>query len=311
MADYNKAVLCIGGAHIDRKFTPLNRLIEHTSNPVISDMSYGGVIRNVAENLSRLDVDVSLLSVVGNDALGNQLLKDMSSLMNINQIDMLDGFRTGQYYAVLNQSGDMDIAYADMSIYKEMNDKWILSKLAHLHSYAYVIADLNIQETGIHTLVDWALRHKQKLILIGVSEPKMSYLPRSLKGVDLLICNVNEAMAYFKQKVSYDRLFDLWKETGVNQVIMTGGPEDIGYLDSQHQVHYFKINPVAENLVIDTTGAGDAFSSGMIFGLLESKSLHEAMVYGEANAKLTIRCKDTVNQDLTVEHLLMEVSINE
>jgi sugar/nucleoside kinase (ribokinase family) len=46
-----------------------------TSNPARIRVSYGGVARNVAENLARLGQPVKLISVVGKDRPGDELLE--------------------------------------------------------------------------------------------------------------------------------------------------------------------------------------------------------------------------------------------
>ena len=61
-------VVCIGGANVDRKFHLKDAAQQGTSNPARMSVSVGGVARNVAENLGRLDYTVRLLTVAGNDA---------------------------------------------------------------------------------------------------------------------------------------------------------------------------------------------------------------------------------------------------
>ena len=48
-------VVCIGGANIDRKFHLKDAAQLGTSNPAAMSVSVGGVARNIAENLGRLD----------------------------------------------------------------------------------------------------------------------------------------------------------------------------------------------------------------------------------------------------------------
>ncbi|TIW31830.1 MAG: winged helix-turn-helix transcriptional regulator, partial [Mesorhizobium sp.] len=47
----SKRMICIGGAVLDRKYHAKKDLIFGTSNPVDGYRSFGGVARNVAENL--------------------------------------------------------------------------------------------------------------------------------------------------------------------------------------------------------------------------------------------------------------------
>ena len=63
-------VLVIGAANLDIKGIPEEPLLAGTSIPGQIRTSLGGVARNIAENLARLDVDTVLLTAVGDDPTG-------------------------------------------------------------------------------------------------------------------------------------------------------------------------------------------------------------------------------------------------
>src|SRR5829696_3958634 len=69
------SVHCIGGCVIDRSGETAEREARlHTSNIGTLVRSHGGAARNVAENLARLGVPVSLSTVVGGDEDGREVL---------------------------------------------------------------------------------------------------------------------------------------------------------------------------------------------------------------------------------------------
>jgi pseudouridine kinase len=68
-------VLVIGAASIDFVGRLKTDLRTGTSNPAQILGSYGGVARNIAENLARLGQPATLLAAVGEDQIGDQLLK--------------------------------------------------------------------------------------------------------------------------------------------------------------------------------------------------------------------------------------------
>ncbi|OQY23227.1 MAG: hypothetical protein B6I34_04900 [Anaerolineaceae bacterium 4572_32.1] len=55
--------------------------------------------------------------------------------------------------------------------------------------------------------------------------------------------------------------------------------------------------------VIDLTGAGDALTAAVIFGLLNDFSVNEAVQLGVSAAALTLQCRETVCTDLSLEIL--------
>src|SRR5476649_2289696 len=57
-----RPVMCIGAANLDRKLRTLAPLQMGTSNPASAEEVHGGVARNIAENLARLNVPATLLT---------------------------------------------------------------------------------------------------------------------------------------------------------------------------------------------------------------------------------------------------------
>ena len=70
----SRPIACIGAANLDRKLRSLATLTMGTSNPARQDESFGGVARNIAENLARLGAPVSLTTAIGDDSSGRALL---------------------------------------------------------------------------------------------------------------------------------------------------------------------------------------------------------------------------------------------
>ena len=85
-------VVVIGGANVDISVSSKTPLVPHDSTPGEIHCSPGGVARNVAENLSRLGVNVSLISVVGNDLFGQRLQEATAQAgVNVDALHVLPG----------------------------------------------------------------------------------------------------------------------------------------------------------------------------------------------------------------------------
>src|SRR3954466_3660607 len=107
----NRPIVCIGGANLDRKLRPLSKLKMATSNPARQDESFGGVARNIAENLARLSAPVALLTVVGDDSSGRALLEHAENIgIDTRGTLRLSGTCSGTYTAVLDDHGEMMLA---------------------------------------------------------------------------------------------------------------------------------------------------------------------------------------------------------
>ena len=75
MIDDNEYVLVIGSAGIDVKGTPLGEVAQGIASDGRIRNSVGGVARNIAEMLARLEIPIVLISAVGDDAEGERVIE--------------------------------------------------------------------------------------------------------------------------------------------------------------------------------------------------------------------------------------------
>ena len=113
-----RPISCIGAANLDRKLRSLAHLTMGTSNPARQDEAFGGVARNIAENLARLGAPVALTTAVGDDSSGRALLADAANQgIDTSATLTLANTCSGTYTAVLDDHGEMLVALADMDLY--------------------------------------------------------------------------------------------------------------------------------------------------------------------------------------------------
>lgn len=304
-------VMCIGAANMDYSFKATQNLVPKTSNPVVSTISFGGVVRNIAENLARLDMNVSLMTLVGDDTHGEALLNDASQLMHTFATDRLKGEVTGSYYSVLNCDGDMDIGYADMNITSHMDRSWILEHKRHLNLGQWIVCDMNVNHDAVDALIEWSRTNQKKLALIGVSGPKMKNLPKDIASIEVIIVNRDETQSYFQtEETDLEKLCRLWLRKGVRQAVVTGGKEGCAY-GNETVVQRQQAFSIEASKIINATGAGDAFSAALVYGLMQHETLERSVQYATSNASLTIQTATTVNRHLSLKEIKKEIERNE
>lgn len=292
-------VTCIGSANIDYTLSLNEKMIYGTSNPVTSSFSFGGVVRNIAENLARLDHKVSLMALVGEDNMADLLLDDSRKIMETFATDKVSQEKTGAYYSIIDKNGNMNVGFADMAINFKMDRSWILQHRKHLHLSNWLIADLNVQKTGIETLLEFSAQEQKQLILVGVSGPKMKNLPADLMGVHLLVCNLDESQAYFSTTNDNPaELCEMWLKTGLKNIVVTAGKNGSWFGDS-NTIKRQEALYVKNEDILDVTGAGDAFSAGVIHGMIQGQDISECVKIGTVNASLTIKSPFSVNKNLS------------
>ena len=225
----SKNICCIGAMNVDRKFNLTNKMSLKTSNPAVSSVSVGGVVRNIAENLGRMNYDVSLFSLAGIDEDFNIIKTATEPYMNMQHVSQVSGFATGMYNAILDSDGEMQLAIADMEINEKMNKSWIKQYESILIQAELIVIDLNLPRETVEYLIHLGRAHQVDLFVIPVSGPKMDRLPKDLMGVKWLIVNQDESESYFDLKVENEEdfhdLVNRWLSTGLENVVITRGVE--------------------------------------------------------------------------------------
>jgi len=282
----SKKVIALGEALIDRLGPPGG---DPSFDLPVTDC-FGGAPANVACALSRLGVDVSFVGSLGNDAFGKRF-KTLLIQRGINitglQQDKLrptrivlvrrdsDGERSFEGFA-----GDKGLGFADQAILLEQmikdwpividNAQWLVlgtiplaSKISSntflwcienaLHAGIKIALDLNWRPTfwrnKVSTDLAPSLDEKNKIISI-------------LKNVSLIKLAKEEAEWFFNTSNPIEISSSLPHGPSV---IVTDGSNPVSWLINNHSGNSITISPAK---VVDTTGAGDSFTAGLIYKLL-------------------------------------------
>ena len=145
----------IGGANVDLSATLNDAFIAADSNPGHVEVSYGGVARNIAHNLSLLGAKTQLLTVFGGDLFGG-LLHDYCRQQNIDvHLSERDSdYRSGVYLCINNHAGEMIAAVADTEVIRAITPEWLTKRSGEINSSDYVVVDTNVSEDAIRWLME-------------------------------------------------------------------------------------------------------------------------------------------------------------
>lgn len=300
-----RRIVCIGGAVLDRKYHARKALVFGTSNPVEGSRGFGGVARNVAENLVRLGVPTSLVSVVGDDEDGRALMRHLAGLgVDVSQVVTSAAHSTAEYAAILGPDNGLVLGVADMGIFDRFDPAQLDRIWPHIAPAAWVFADCNLPGATLAALIARRQGGRFRLAIDAVSSPKAVRLPQDLTGIDLLFLNNDEGNAmlargdprdYFEPEETVSRL----RERGAAEVVVTMGAEGI-VLASEKDV--IRVEPVPARPV-DVTGAGDAMIAATLYRLLSGEGTTAAIRVGTLAASLTIESQASVHPGLSVQLL--------
>ncbi len=123
-----------------------------TLNPGEIRWGWGGVARNMAENLARLGTEVQLITAVGDDWWGRALLRRLGELgIGTEGCLVVEGQPTSSYVAVYNRARELQIAFDAMGIIESITPG--LNRLRRLVREADIVCiDANPSPSALKTL---------------------------------------------------------------------------------------------------------------------------------------------------------------
>lgn len=303
-------VYCLGAMNTDRKLKVKEKALMGTSNPAFAEITAGGVGRNIADNIARLGIPITLLSGSGGDGDFEFLKQQASPNLDMSHVDVIEAYNTGSYTAVLDIDGRMIIALADMDIYDRLDCGWLETHRKELSAADKIIVDLNLPMETVRAALALAAKHQIETWVVSVSGPKMRHLPDNLEAVTWLIVNQDESEFFFDYPATDEKRFadlgDKWLETGVKNVIITRGAKPALYASAELGLGnpQFYLPPPVD--IVDVTGAGDSYASAVFYGIYKGMPVSKAIQMGMTNAFLTLGSSLTVRPELCAEELELQ-----
>ena len=282
----NASVISIGEALIDRLGPPGG---DPSLDLPVTDC-FGGAPANVACALSRLGVDVSFIGSLGNDAFGKSF-KSLLIRRGINTTALQqDNLRPTRVVLVRRDTfgersfdgfeGDKGLGFADQAISREQiikdwpliidNAKWLvvgsIPLASEISSNAFLWCVENAFDAGIKIALDLNWRPTFWRNKVSTEfEPSLkerNEIISILKNVSLIKLAKEEAKWFFNTANPIEISSSLPNRPSV---IVTDGSNPVVWLLNNHFGKSFAIVPSS---VVDTTGAGDAFTAGLIYKLI-------------------------------------------
>jgi len=291
-------VVVIGGAAIDITGFPRGHFRLGESNPGEIKTAFGGVGRNIAENLARLRVPVKMLTALGDDASGHGLRQECQNIgIDLSHALLPTNTCTATYLAILDEEGDMKAAIASMDIFEHITPDYVREHHRLLRDASAIVVDANL---SLPTLAMIAAEYSDcPLFVDTVSSSKAAKLKPVLGAFHTIKPNRQEAE--FLSGLNIYTADDLlavknwFIAQGVKQVFISLGAEGVYYGDMKTHAH----NRPAPRKIVNSTGAGDAFMAGLVYGYLHNFSLTPTALWAEAMAALTACSPRTVHPEMS------------
>jgi pseudouridine kinase len=299
-------VLVVGSAGVDIVGTLKGDLRMDSSNPSQIRTSFGGVSRNVAENLARLGQPVRLVAAVGTDHEGNGLIRQAEAAgVDLCAILRTPERPTGTYLAVVNSRGERQFGLDDMRAITALSPAYLQEKAELFKNASLLFVDANLSKESLRKAI--GLAHKAKIPICAdpASASLAERLRPHLSKLFLITPNSAEAAILCDSTIDPSRRRQAREAAkclvsqGVKIAIITLAQFGVCYATAETSGYV----PAIRTEVVDPTGGGDALTATVIFALLNDIPLDDAIRLGVSAATLTLGYSGAVVPDLTLEKL--------
>jgi len=304
-------IVVIGATFVDIKGFPNDTYIPDGRNAGRMEYIHGGVARNVVEDIANMELRPIYVGIVDETPMGADVVHKLNNHKVNTDYVLVRPDGMGTWLAVFDSDGNVA-----GSISKRPNLLPILDLLEEKGDEIFaqadsVVLEVDIDKATVKKVFELAEKYDVKTYAV-VSNMSIAIERRDFfQKFNCFICNQQEAGMLFLDDYSEktpeelrDILAEKIQRAKIPSMVVTMGGKGAVYADLQGNKG---ICPAKKVQVKDTTGAGDAFCSGVAAGLTYGKTLPEAIEIGSTLAASVIVSSDNVCPRFRPEELGLEV----
>ena len=313
----NFDVICLGNSAVDVPLCPVGpEIFSYDSYPIDRIIpQVGGSGTNVSTILSRLGKRVKLITLLGDDMLGDFLIRhcqrngiDTSSIARRSDID------TPLSVGLVRADGERGFVVSKSSstfsfCAEDVNSADFAGAKAMVFSSIFIMP--RFDDAGLTKVFSDA----QKAGLVVCADmmrsrtgQRIDAIATALSHVDYFFANFEEA-EFLTSQSAYHSMSQVLLDAGVKHVLIKNGKEGCYIRDNETE----QLLPAFLNEhPVDTIGAGDNFAAGFVAALLDGLTFPEAARFANATAAISVGAPGSTNgvqSKEQVEALLRQASV--
>lgn len=236
----------------------------------------GGAVANVAAALSLFGVSASFLGMVGSDTFGSYL-KDVLCKKGVDTsgLEMSEEYNTTLAFVHLFENGDRDFSFyrkpgADIMYSKELLRHETIKGAKVFHFGSLSLTDEPVRSATFEALK--IAKHNSVVVsydpnyrppLWSNESTAREYMKKGLEYADVLKISDSEVRFLFGD-IMYEEAAAMLVRKGIKLVFVTLGGDGAIYAcaSGTGRVSAYEAN------IVDTTGAGDCFTAGVLYRLI-------------------------------------------
>ena len=278
-------ICVIGGANVDITATSAQAFRVGDSNPGSVEVSWGGVARNIAHNLTLLGDQVELLTIFGGGVFGPVIAASCRELgMEIGHSEIAADGTNSFFVSINNADGELVGGVADMNATEGMTPAWLSQRLSVINAADAVVADANSSAEALA----WLMDHCEKpLYLDAVSVAKAGRIREAV--------SLSQRKAFFALKCNALENAALSDLAGCQRRYVSVGAEGLK-VEADGRLYEF---PALPCIVRNVTGGGDALLAGIVHAG-PSASLEESARWGLECARRAVESPHAVPERFNI-----------
>ena len=266
-------------------------LLEDTSHITLSKRAGGGSAANTIVTTALLGGSTFYSCKVSNDETGDFFAHDLTDLsVATNLAEARPAGVTGECISMITPDGERTLV-THLGITQTLStdevDETVLASAQYLYIEGYLVTSPTALEAVLKTQAI-AKQHGVKVALtlsdVGMVENfKTEFNTLFQNGVDLIFCNEDEAKlwtGYSDRNQAAQALGDY-----ATSFAMTLSGDGAIVSGSSGEAVFV---PAEKVQALDTTGAGDTFAGGVLFGLARGETLEDATAHAHLLAKRVV-----------------------
>ena len=272
----------------------------HLENEMVS----GGSAANTIHGLAKLGVQTAFLGTVGVDATGEFFCKDLEKSM-IKPLLHRSSTASGIASTLVSKDGERTFGtYLGASV--ELSGRQLkdddFNEFDILHVEGYIVYNHELLETVLRKAKQAGLKISLDMASYNVVEDNLDFLKKMLeKYVDIIFANEEESCAFTGESDPEKALNILAKDAELTIVKIGQNGSLVKYGGT-----IYKIQPVLTE-AIDTTGAGDIYASGFLYGFINDMGIMDAGYLGSLMASKVIETYGAKIPDPALEFIKQEI----
>jgi sugar/nucleoside kinase (ribokinase family) len=256
------------------------RLLYEKAGHLLNDKASGGSAANTINGLANLGVKTGFIGKIGNDEFGNFFNSDLEK-SNIEPYLLRGKNSSGTSTVLISPDSERTLAtFLGAAIELNASDlkKEMFKGYTCFHVEGYLVQNYELVETALRLAKEEGLKNSLDLASYNVVEDNLDFLKYlTKKYVDILFANEEEARA-FTGKEDYEALEEMSRYADVAILKLGKKGSIINYYGEVVKVDVIPADS------IDTTGAGDLYAAGFLYGMAHNLSPKQCGMIGSVTS---------------------------